>query len=175
MHWANVMTGLRLAAAPVIGWTAAAELWRPAAGLLALAIITDMLDGMLARRSGQASNQGGLFDHGADCLFVTCALAGLAHAGWVTWLLPVLVPLAFGQYVLDSRALAGQRLRTNVLGKSNGVCYFVLAGVVIFAQALGWAGLPEALTGALAWALVASTVLSMGERFAFLLRRKPTI
>ncbi len=164
------MTTVRLAAAPVAGWAAAEALWRPAAGLLLLAIITDMLDGILARRLGQASNRGGLFDHGADCLFVTCALTGLAHAGWVPWLLPVLVPLAFAQYVLDSRALAGQRLRTNLLGKSNGICYFVLVGVVIFAQALGWACLPEALAGILAWMLVATTALSMAERLAFVLR-----
>lgn len=166
------MTAVRLAAAPVVGRAAAEELWQLAAGLLLLAIITDVLDGWLARRLGQASNRGGLFDHSADCVFVTCALIGLAHAGWVPWLLPILVPIAFGQYVLDSRVLAGQKLRTNVLGKSNGVCYFVLAGLVIFANALGWAWLPEALSGILAWALVATTALSMTERLAFVLRRK---
>ncbi len=146
--------------------------WTAAALLLLLAIGTDLLDGFLARRLGQASNQGGLLDHGADCLFVTCALGGLASANWVPWLLPALIPLAFVQYVFDSRALAGQRLRTNRIGKANGIGYFVLTGLIVFPQWLGLAWLPAVWAYAAAWLLVASTLLSMVERLAFLLRAR---
>ena len=40
--------------------------------------------------------------------------------------LPGLVAAAFVQYTLDSRALAGQRLRASALGRWNGIAYFVL-------------------------------------------------
>ena len=170
MTWADLVTALRLASAPFAGWATAAGSWKAAALLLLLAIATDFLDGFLARRLGQASNRGGLFDHGADCLFVTCALGGLASAGWLPWLLPALIPLAFAQYVLDSGALAGQRLRTNAVGKANGIGYFALAGLIVFPQWLGLAWLPMAWTQAAAWLLAASTLVSMTERLAFVLR-----
>ena len=165
MNWANVLTAARLVAAPAAGWFTAGEQWLAALLLWALAIVTDVFDGILARRFGAASSGGGLFDHGTDCAFVTFTLGGLASAGWVPWLLPALIPLAFVQYVLDSRALAGQPLRTNRIGKSNGIGYFALAGVVIVPNALAWwAWLAEVLGAVLAWLLVATTLLSMGER-----------
>ncbi len=169
MTWANGMTTLRLAAAPAAGWAAAVQHWLVAALILLLAIATDVLDGIFARRSGLASNQGALFDHGTDCAFITCTLGGLASAGWVPWILPILIPVAFIQYVLDSRALAGRKLRTNSLGKSNGIGYFVLAGIIIFSNALGWIW-PLTLITFLAWLLVASTLASAVERLAFVLR-----
>ena len=171
MNWANVLTAARLAAAPAAGWFTAGEQWLAALLLWALAIVTDVFDGILARRFGAASSSGGLFDHGTDCAFVTFTLGGLASAGWVPWLLPALIPLAFVQYVLDSRALAGQPLRTNFIGKANGIGYFAAAGVVIVPNALQWGErLPMALGEALAWLLVATTLLSMGERLLLTLR-----
>ena len=171
VNWANGLTALRLAAAPAAGWSAAGEHWLAALLLWALAIVTDVFDGILARRFGAASSGGGLFDHGTDCAFVTFTLGGLASAGWMPWLLPALIPLAFLQYVLDSRALAGQPLRTNRIGKSNGIGYFALAGVVIVPNALGWwEWLPRVLGEILAWLLVATTLVSMGERLLLVLR-----
>ncbi len=171
MNWANVLTALRLAAAPAAGWFTAGEHWLAALLLWVLAIVTDVFDGILARRFGAASSGGGLFDHATDCAFVTFCLGGLASAGSIPWLLPVLVPLAFLQYALDSRALAGQPLRTNRIGKFNGIGYFAVAGAVIVPSALGWwEWLPTALGETLAWLLVASTLLSMGERLLLTLR-----
>ena len=171
MNWANGLTALRLAAAPAAGWSTAGEHWLAAALLWALAVVTDLFDGILARHFGAASSRGGLFDHGTDCAFVTFALGGLASAGWTPWLLPALIPLAFIQYALDSRALAGQPLRTNLIGKSNGIGYFALAGTVIVPNALAWwEWLPKASGQVLAWLLVATTLLSMGERLMLALR-----
>ncbi len=53
-------------------------------------------------------------------------LAGAAMTGAVTPLLPVLVPIAFGQYVVDSYVWHRQRqLRASFLGRWNGILYFV--------------------------------------------------
>ena len=131
--------------------------------LLALAIATDVLDGVIARGRGTASAGGALFDHTTDCLFVTAGLAVAAGRGAVPWVLPVLVAAAFAQYVADSYWLhRGRALRTSRLGRWNGILYFApLVGDVL--ARLGWSGLRPAVT-LLAWALVASTLVSMGER-----------
>lgn len=134
-----------------------------AAAVLAVAIATDVLDGVIARRRGTASAAGGLFDHTTDCLFVTAGLAALAGRGTLPWLLPVLVVTAFAQYVADSYWLhRGRSLRTSRLGRWNGILYFVPL-VVDILVGLGWTGLRPVLT-LLAWALVVSTLVSMGER-----------
>jgi phosphatidylglycerophosphate synthase len=150
---------------------ARADPWSAAlAGLvLAAAIATDLLDGPLARRGGPATAAGGVFDHTADCLFVTTGLAAGAARGVFPWILPVLVAAAFAQYVADSYwGHRGRRLRTSGLGRWNGVLYFVPLGGDVFVR-LGLGALGPAVT-VLAWALVGSTVISMGERLWILTR-----
>jgi CDP-diacylglycerol--glycerol-3-phosphate 3-phosphatidyltransferase len=134
-----------------------------AAGFLAVAIATDVLDGPIARRRGTASAAGGLFDHTTDCLFVAAGLAGGAARGAFPWVLPALVVAAFAQYVADSYWLArGQSLRGSRLGRWNGILYFApLVGDILIR--LGWTWLQATVT-LLVWALVASTLVSMGER-----------
>lgn len=55
---------------------------------------------------------------------MTAGLAALVARGEVPWPLPGLVALAFVQYVIDSRADRGARLRASVLGRWNGIAYF---------------------------------------------------
>lgn len=134
-----------------------------AALVLAAAITTDLLDGAIARRRGIASAAGGVFDHATDCLFVTAGLAAEATRGAVPWILPVLVAAAFAQYVVDSYWLhRGRSLRTSRLGRWNGILYFAPLGGDILTR-VGLSGLQTPVT-LLAWALVLSTVCSMGER-----------
>lgn len=136
--------------------------------LLAVALVTDYADGIVARRRGTASAAGQLFDHGTDCLFVTAGLGGAAMAGSVPLALPVLVAVAFGQYVFDSYLVHGQkRLRMSSIGRWNGIGYFVPL-VVIAAARLE---LVPGLTAALLWgarltayALIVSTVVSIADR-----------
>ena len=136
--------------------------------LLVVAIATDYWDGRLARVTNTASAGGQLFDHGTDFLFVTTGLAGAAVAGLVTPILPVLIVIAFGQYVLDSHWLYRQKqLRMSVIGRWNGVFYFVPL-VVISVSRLGLASdvapLLTLAAGALSYVLVVSTVVSVIDR-----------
>lgn len=134
-----------------------------AAFALAAAIATDFLDGVIARRRRTASTAGGVFDHTTDCLFVTSGLAAGASRGAFPWILPALVAAAFVQYVVDSYWLhRGRSLRTSRLGRWNGILYFAPLGGDVLIR-LGVSGLRPVLP-LLAWALVVSTVLSMGER-----------
>jgi cardiolipin synthase len=170
---ANALTALRLAAAPALAAAVLAGAAGAAALLFALAVASDLLDGRVARRFGESSPLGGLLDHACDAVFVTAGLGALACRGAIPALLPPLVAAAFLQYVLDSRALAGRRLRASALGRANGLAYFVLLGIPLVRDALGL-GVPGAgPVRALGWALAAATLLSMADRAAALLRPAP--
>jgi phosphatidylglycerophosphate synthase len=168
---ANVLTAVRL----LLVLPTAAALARPdllAPGVVALvlcvAIATDYLDGPIARRTGTASAKGQLLDHSTDCLFVTGGLAGAAIAGAVTPILPVLVPFAFGQYVVDSYVWHRQRqLRASFLGRWNGILYFVPIVLVAAARLpfpADFASWLRLAAGVLGYVLVTSTIVSMIDR-----------
>ncbi len=136
--------------------------------LLGVAIATDYWDGRVARMTKTASARGQLFDHGTDFAFVTAALAGAATAGLVTPILPILIVIAFGQYVLDSYFLHRQKqLRMNSLGRWNGILYFVPLLVVSVSRlgvARDFASFLTVAARVLSYALVASTVASVVDR-----------
>jgi CDP-diacylglycerol---glycerol-3-phosphate 3-phosphatidyltransferase len=168
---ANALTAIRLLLVlPMAAALARPDLLAPGfvALALCLAIATDYLDGAIARRTGTASAEGQLFDHSTDCLFVTGGLAGAAIAGAVTPILPVLVPLAFGQYVVDSYVWHRQRqLRASFLGRWNGILYFVPIVLVAAARLpfpAVFASLLRVTAAVLGYLLVASTILSMIDR-----------
>lgn len=161
---ANALTLLRLAIAPAL--TAAIATGRAplATALFALAVATDFADGAVARRCGETSPLGGLLDHAVDATLCTLGLAAHAAQGAVPWPLPALVALAFAQYALDSRSLAGRPLRASRLGRWNGIAYFVAVAVPIVRDTLGWSWPGPALVWWLAGGLAVSTTVSMADR-----------
>jgi len=161
---ANALTGLRLVAAPLIAFAVHEGASLFALALFVLAVVTDLLDGRLARRSGGGSPLGGFLDHATDATFVSLGLLAYAAAGSVPLLLPPLIVAAFAQYALDSRALQGSALRASALGRWNGIAYFVLLGVPVVRDGVGIGWPPDALVRGLGWALVATTLLSMALR-----------
>jgi phosphatidylglycerophosphate synthase len=174
--WANALTLLRLGCAPLLACSVAAGGSGSAllAGLLFWgAVATDFADGRVARRRGEASPLGGLLDHASDAAFVSVGLAALAGRGSVPAPLPALVALAFLQYTLDSRALAGRPLRASALGRHNGIAYYVLLGIPLTRDLLGLAWPGHGLVRGLGWLLVATTLVSMADRArALLLARR---
>ena len=168
---ANALTAVRLLLViPIAAALARPDLLAPGvvALVLCVAIATDYLDGPIARRTGTASAKGQLFDHSTDCLFVTGGLAGAAIAGAVTPILPVLVPFAFGQYVVDSYVWHRQRqLRASFLGRWNGILYFVPIVLVAAARLpfpADFASLLRLAAGVFGYVLVTSTIVSMIDR-----------
>ena len=186
---ATALTLLRLALAPVLVFAITRESPLAASAVFFVAVATDAADGHAARRAGSVSPWGGLLDHGVDAVFCTAGTAALASAGVLPVLLPPLIAVAFVQYAVDSRwrapawqggAAAAQRaegerrqapaelaaggLRPSALGRWNGIAYYVIVAVPIVrdALALGWPG--PATVRALAWGLVATTVVSIVSR-----------
>jgi phosphatidylglycerophosphate synthase len=159
---ADLLSASRLVLTLPFAWLV---LWADAlaAPLFALAVVSDLLDGRLARRRGAVSRHGRLLDHGADFAFVTAGLLAAAWRGALPLLLPLGIALAFAQYVLDSHLLHREPgLRMSRIGRWNGVLYFVPLGGVCLAD-LGVPGL-ETATRMTAWLLVATTALSIGDR-----------
>ena len=169
---ANLLTFLRLLLALPVSLALADNELLPAwvlAMCLLVAITSDFLDGKVARTFGTASARGQIFDHTADFIFVTSGLAGAASADLVPEILPILITLAFSQYVLDSYFLYRQKsLRMSFLGRWNGVFYFgplLLITSIRLLENIRWAA-ETALTilSLLAWVLVISTVTSILDR-----------
>lgn len=167
---AHALTAVRLLAVVPAAWAfshleSVAGWWL--ALLVAVAITSDYFDGIVARRTGTASPGGMLFDHTTDCLFVTSGLAGASMAGQVPMVLPILIVIAFSQYVLDSYFLHRQRqLRMSALGRWNGIFYFAPL-VMMAVTATGLPVLAElalALTWPCAVLLAISTVASIVDR-----------
>ena len=172
LNWSNALTGLRLLATPfffcaLLGGSA----WS-AFGLFWLAVATDMADGRLARARGEVSAFGGLLDHATDASFVSLGLCALAMLGVVPAVLPLLVLLAFLQYVLDSKPLKGKELRASFVGRWNGIFYFVPLGIVTTRDALGLDFPANSTVTLLAVALVFSTLVSMADRAWVLYRSR---
>ena len=129
----------------------------------AVALLTDFLDGPIARRRGTVTAWSGTFDHTTDFLFVTSGLFAGAFRGVFPWILPVLIVAAFSQYVIDSYWIHRHRkLRGSKLGRYNGMLYFVPTCMEVVIR-LG-AHLLQPLLTILVWGLVTSTLISMGQR-----------
>ena len=167
MPWrtlANGLTALRALAVVPMVWCILEQLWWSAVFLFILAVITDLLDGRVARWREEVSRLGGVFDHAVDAFFVSSGLATLAFQGLIPALLPVLVVLAFVQYAMDSRVLAGKALRTSFLGRNNGIAYYVVLGVCLSCQALALSWPSSGDVRVLAWLVALSTLVSMSDR-----------
>lgn len=171
---ANVLTAIRVLLALPFAWLMATGNARHVALctlLLVGAIVTDLLDGPVARRRGTATTAGRAFDHTADFVFVVSGLFAGAARGVFPWILPALVSAAFAQYVVDSYWIERRRsLRPSRLGRFNGILYFApLVGDILVRAG---ARVVEPLLTAVVWLLVASTAVSMGERFVRSWRRR---
>jgi len=128
-----------------------------------VALTTDFADGPIARRQGTVTAFSGTFDHTSDFLFVTGGIFGGAFQGVFPWILPILIVLAFSQYVIDSYWIHRQvRLRGSKLGRYNGMLYFAPSCIEPMIR-LGARFLQPLLT-ALVWLLVLSTIISMAQR-----------
>ena len=153
----NLLSLSRVGLAIIMAWSVYHSNWYFAVTILWTAIFTDILDGHLARKKNLTSAMGGLMDHGSDALFVTLTIAALTHHEWAPIALVLVIPAAFIQYMLDSKALAGQPLKASLLGRYNGISYFVFT-LIPFSWFV-WIG----------WGLVVTSVISMVDRLVTLL------
>lgn len=157
----SAVTTLRCGLAPII--YALLLDYQVAAGLflIGIAMLTDVLDGWLARRFATCSTLGAYFDASADLLVICAGFAGLAvHHVYPFWLLVVFL-LMFAQFVLTANT---GRVIYDPIGKYYGaLLYGVLVALLL---------LPELI---LSYALLAVvlfiSVISVTQRWLTLLRQ----
>ena len=169
----NGLTSMRLLAAPFFYWAIVSHGWWLACLLFWLAVASDVVDGRVARARNETSAFGGALDHGTDATFVTLGQLALVKIGATPELLPILIVVSFFQYAFDSRILSGRVLRASVIGRWNGIFYFVAPGILVTREALGLTFPSDAWINALGWLLVVSTVISMADRLIGLVAATP--
>ena len=89
--WPTVITLLRIGIIPVIVWLIITKQWLLAGTLLAFAMLTDFLDGLIARRFHLTTKVGALLDALADkalmlSLFLTFLIVPTYLPSWFVWL-----------------------------------------------------------------------------------------
>jgi len=164
---ANALTCVRVALLPVLVAAIQADAFALATAVLAIAVSSDIADGIVARRFGEQSGLGRLFDHAADAAFVTAGAAALAHARALPALLPTLIAASFLQYALDAKISKASGPRPSTLGRWNGIAYYAIVAIPIVRDALGARWPEPALVMVLGWLLVGSTLVSMGDRLVW--------
>ena len=168
----NVLSLSRIAFSPALVVAVVNRAEFIAVGLFIIVIVSDFLDGYIARRRAQVSSLGALIDHGSDAVFVTVMTSQFAYLGLLPVALPIAIAFAFTQYSLDSRGSNVPALRASTLGRWNGIAYFAIAGLAIIvylfapvsstAVGLYWFG----------WLLVVSSLVSIIARVHFARTRR---
>lgn len=131
----NIISMLRLAAVPVVGWLILHEHWEAACWLFLAAAVSDGIDGLLARWLRQMTALGAALDSVADKALGLVTLVMLTQVGaiplWVT--LAILVRdtiIVLG--ALSYRGMAGHiEIHPTWLGKTHMAAEFTLLALVL--------------------------------------------
>jgi CDP-diacylglycerol--glycerol-3-phosphate 3-phosphatidyltransferase len=166
----NVLTLLRILAAPVVVVALLGETPNGdalAAGVFALAALTDGLDGYFARSRDAVTTFGKLMDPVADKLLIAAALVSLVSLDRLAaWVAMVIIAREFAVTVM--RAIAAERgivIAASWMGKAKTVLQIGAVFALIAANpAPTWVDV-------LVYAAVAATVVS-GADYFFGLRRR---
>lgn len=141
--------------------------WQIAFWILVYAIVSDLLDGPIARRLGLASKTGTRIDHTSDALFVFVGLAVLTQLEItsVTLALPIVQLIAFSEYAYKNSPRQPSLIPSQ-LGRYNGILYFVVIATVTTQMAFNFTLIPSFLIYTISLFLVASTVFSLALRLS---------
>ena len=181
MNLPNSITLSRIGLIPIFVWVLSTSVVAPgtkellAAGIFAVASITDGLDGYLARKHGLTSSVGSLLDPLADKLLIAAGLILLVHLT-PSLMPPWIVVLVLGREFLITglRSVAvseGLAIQARDMGKLKMVVQIVAVVSTIFAHhwvVWNWWGfiVGVVFTARLAiWFMVAVTVLSAVDYF----------
>lgn len=158
----NVLCVLRMMLTVPVAWAILSDRHGLAMGLFLIAGFTDGLDGFLAKRFGWQSRLGGLLDPAADKLLLVVCFFTLWMTGHApTWLLVAVVTrdlvivLGAGLYHWRTKALEAEPSMMSKLNSALQLLYILL----ILSQ-LVFAFPGDAVTGVLALAVLATTVIS---------------
>jgi len=157
-HLPNILTALRLCAAPLTGVLILRGQFTAALSVFAFAGLSDVLDGYLARRLSYATRFGVYLDPAADKLLMLASFVTLAmiHAipFWLTALIigrDLAIVMGVGLARILSLPLHVAPLN---IGKASTVIQVCFVGLVLFLLALGADQPSLILAGAIATAAI---------------------
>lgn len=169
----NVITLLRLALVPVVGYLLVAKAYGPALTLFLVVSVTDLLDGYIARRFKLVSKLGATLDPVADKLNVLVATVLLAWEALIPLWLALAIVLRdiviVGGALAYSVVVGPVKMAPTLLSKINTFIEFALLLLVMAAAARwieGGAWLPAL------FAVVLATVVASGVQYVWLWGRK---
>jgi len=163
LNIANLLTGLRMLLVPVFvvalfaggGHDNVARI--VAFGIFAVAVLTDRVDGQLARRRGEVTEFGKLADPIADKALVGAALIGLSILGDLPWWVTVLILVReVGVTVLRFAVLRRGVIPASRGGKLKTLVQAVAIGLFILPLTGGW----HTVAWVIMWMAVVLTVLT---------------
>lgn len=164
--YADALTGARLIMLPYLLYGLIASLPGMAIATLLAMIGTDLVDGTIARKSGQRREFGGILDSTVDFVVIYSVFTALFAIGilhWWKWL-PILATglLIAGTQILSVRKAKGLTFARVRFGKLVGQLQFMYLPVLLlrtFWLRDGWAQtLDNVLFGLLAAAMLANAV-----------------
>lgn len=164
--YADALTGARLLMLPYLLYGLAVSLPGLAVATLLAMIGTDLVDGTIARRTGQRREFGAIFDSTVDFLVIYSVFTTLFIIGvlpWWKWLVIFAMGLlTAGTQILSVVLAKGLTFAPVRFGKLVGQLQFVYLPFLLvraFWVKAGWAQtVDDVLFGLLAVAIVASTV-----------------
>lgn len=131
----NVITLLRIAAVPVVGWLILNARWEAACWLFLAAAVSDGIDGLLARWLNQMTQLGAALDTVADKALGVVTLVMLTQAGAIPLWVTLTILLRDSVIVLGAlsfRGLAGHlEIHPTWLGKTHMFAEFTLLALVL--------------------------------------------
>ncbi len=137
----NLITVLRVAAAPVLILLLDSQAYEPALFVFLLAGVSDALDGFIAKRFNFESKFGALLDPVADKILLVSSFVMLTLLDHLPFWLLVIVAfrdiLIIGGYFVLVMLGESVQMRPSVISKMNTLFQICLVGLVL-AQLAGW-------------------------------------
>ena len=125
---ANIITGFRLLLAPMILLSIISDRVLVSILLYAIALLTDVLDGMVARVTKSASRTGAFYDAGADFMLVFSGALGLVLVKTLGYWVLGLMFMMFSKFALTFGKADSVYDR---YGKGFGICSLFIVPVSI--------------------------------------------
>jgi CDP-diacylglycerol--glycerol-3-phosphate 3-phosphatidyltransferase len=166
VHVPNLLTGLRLVLVPIFlfflfagdGHETASRI--TAFAIFAVAVITDRLDGSLARSYGVTSEFGTLADPIADKMLIGSALIGLSMLGDLPWWVTVVILIReIGVTVLRLAVISRGVIPASRGGKLKTLVQAVAIGLFIL-PLHNWAAIWQTVAWSVMWVAIVLTIVT---------------
>ncbi len=177
--YADALTGARLVMLPYLLYSLIAPLPGMAVASLLAMIATDLVDGTIARRTGQSRSFGAIFDSTVDFLViysVFTTLFGIGILPWWKWL-PILATglLIAGTQILSVRKAGRLAFAPVRFGRLVGQVQFVYLPLLLaraFWVRAGWAQTLDTVLFVILAAAMAANAVDHAQILSRLLRKQ---